>query len=113
MSGDLDGEVSSLALNDFSILFDEQNSIHGRLRLFGLPLIDETFIDLILTKSYIDTKDIIGFFKPKTQELLGQFRHTSFTGKFLGFLNDFVANGDFNTDLGQIKSNINLKLFII
>lgn len=38
---------------------------------------------------------------------LGKFK---FVGKFTGFIDDFVANGNFRGAFGQIISDINLKI---
>ncbi|MDH5474766.1 MAG: translocation/assembly module TamB [Cyclobacteriaceae bacterium] len=111
INGLLQGKISSLSFSDFSVSFDNSNTIQGRLNMYGLPHLDETFIDLRLTRSFIKIEDVIELFLPKTQKLLDQFNHSSFTGTFLGFPNDFVATGNFNTDIGQIKSDINLKFF--
>ncbi|MDH5365676.1 MAG: translocation/assembly module TamB [Cyclobacteriaceae bacterium] len=111
VSGVLKGKVSSFSFTNFNISFNNSNTIQGRLNMYGLPQLDETFVDLRLNKSYVVIEDIKELFLPKTQKLLNQFEHASFTGKFLGFTNDFVAAGNFNTNLGHIKSDINLKFF--
>lgn len=111
VSGLLKGRIGSFSFSNFKISFNNSNTIQGRLNMYGLPQLDETFVDLRLNTSYVVIEDIKELFLPKTQKLLNQFEHTFFTGKFLGFTNDFVAAGNFNTNLGQIKSDINLKFF--
>jgi hypothetical protein len=84
--------------------------IKGRLQLDGLPAINETFINLDVKEGDIAIQDLSFLFPKNVFERLaplGQFR---LTGKFTGFIDDFVANGDFRGEFGQVKSDINLKI---
>lgn len=111
VSGNFLGRISRFTFKDFILIFDKTNAIKGRLTMYGLPDIDETFIDINLKQSIIKIKDISPLFKPKTQKYFEPFTQASFTGKFIGYINDFVASGNFITDLGKINSNINLKVY--
>ena len=84
----------------------------------GLPNIDETYIDckidhLESTEDDLEQLQTYPFTEkkqlslPENIELLGKI---NFQGKYTGFYNDFVAYGKFNTALGEVDTDINLKL---
>ncbi len=110
LSGDFQGRVNNLTFNDANLRFGDNTSINGRLRMVGLPEFTETFIDFDLSDSYVQTSDLRPYVKPATFGRLAPFTEVYLTSQFLGFPNDFVANGNFNTNLGRISTDINLKL---
>ncbi|WP_051052886.1 translocation/assembly module TamB domain-containing protein [Fulvivirga imtechensis] len=110
VSGDFTGKVSSLSINNAHLKFGEGTALRGKIRMTGLPDLEETFINFDLTNSYVRTTDLKNYLKEKTYVRLKPFGQISFNAEFLGFFNDFVANGDFFTDYGRIISDINLKL---
>ncbi|MEP0274088.1 translocation/assembly module TamB domain-containing protein [Ekhidna sp.] len=81
----------------------------GGVSCFGLPDISQTFILADLTDSHVipdDLKPYIGDYS----ENLQQMGKIDFTGSFAGFLNDFVARGDFLTNQGSVHTDINIKI---
>ena len=81
----------------------------GGVSCFGLPNLKETFILADLTDSHLlpgDLRSYIGDYADN----LNQMGRIDFTGSFAGFLNDFVARGDFVTDQGSVHTDINLKI---
>jgi hypothetical protein len=110
LSGDFQGRVNNFTLNDANLRFGDKTSINGRIRMIGLPEFSETFIDFDLNESYIFTEDTKPYIKPATFVRLSPFRDIYLSSKFLGFPNDFVANGAFETNLGNFSTDINLKI---
>jgi TamB, inner membrane protein subunit of TAM complex len=98
--------------------FDYQNmlatlgstTIQGRLQMDGLPAIEETFITMNVKKGAIHINDLSFLFPENIFTQLKPLQQFQLQGKFTGFINDFVANGDFNGSLGRMKSDINLKI---
>jgi hypothetical protein len=109
LSGNITGRVNRLFYRNMDVNFGS-TSLAGRLEMDGLPAINETFIDLKLSKGKVNINDISFMFPknifPKLQPL-GAF---NLQGNFTGFTNDFVANGIFENRLGKIVSDINLKI---
>ncbi|MDQ3536698.1 MAG: translocation/assembly module TamB, partial [Bacteroidota bacterium] len=60
--------------------------------------------------SSIHTFDIRKYISEGDYDKFKKFGQVNFNGQFLGFPNDFVANGTFLTDLGRVVSDINLKI---
>lgn len=116
LSGNIKGTVDKLKGRDMNLAFGENSLFKGDVDINGLPTIDETYIHLSIKKLITNKKDIDNIPLPpfnkgdmvKTPDnfrLLGQIR---FAGTFTGFFNDFVAYGDFTTNLGKLSSDISL-----
>lgn len=117
VSGKFKGKVSNLKGKDIYLKFDTNSWFRGGFHMDGLPEIDETFItcdvtELISNKAELERIPLPPFAEGKTLDVpenlstLGSMR---FTGNFTGFINDFVAFGNLNTDIGSIQSDIALK----
>ena len=76
----------------------------------GLPSIDETFINVKLNPSVAYGTDLSFLFPDYINGKIIPLGRMQLQGTFLGFTNDFVANGDFDTNLGHISSDINYKI---
>lgn len=84
--------------------------VSGSLEMDGLPSIAETFITLRLKPSTVYGKDLAFLFPEYVNNTLVPLGKIQLSGNFLGFTNDFVADGDLNTKLGRIISDINYKI---
>ncbi len=85
-------------------------SIEGKLQMDGLPSVAETFIELDVKQGAVNINDLSFLFPENIFKAIKPLNRFALKGKFTGFLNDFVANGDFNGTLGKIRSDINLKI---
>lgn len=110
ISGNFDGKVSKFTLKDLYLSFGKTSHLEGNISFDGLPNVQETFIDGNLTTSVLNPGDLKKYISPENYRRIEKFGEVSLFGQFLGFPNDFVANGTFLTDLGKIVSDINLKL---
>ncbi len=110
-NGDFSGEVTDFTVRNLELYFGRSSRLTGVVNFSGLPEIKETFIDLELKNSVVQPQDVRQYIKDESayQNAL-KFGRVTFNTQFLGFPNDFVANGSFSTQLGNIKSDINLKL---
>jgi hypothetical protein len=118
VSGEVKGKVKQLKGKNLKIWYGKNTLIKGDFSMTGLPDIDNTYMDFTIeslesTKEDIEkiqtypftTKERLKL--PDNIDLLGKIK---FEGKYTGFYYDFVAYGQFATDLGQVSSDINLKL---
>lgn len=110
VNGDFSGKIKAFVLNNASVKLGNGTTLQGKIRMTGLPDFQETFIDFDLRNSNILVSDFKQYLKPKTYLRLDPFSRITMNASFLGFPNDFVANGNFNTNFGRIESDINLKL---
>ncbi len=110
-SGHFKGEVKSFSVKDFALNFGAQSHMAGDVNFDGLPDFKETFIDLDLKNSVVDVHDLEQYIQNDSiSDRVKVFGIVGFDAEFLGFPGDFVANGQFDTQLGKVNSDINLKL---
>lgn len=108
------GTVSELKLKDLLLAYSPNTYFKGGLELTGLPRIENTFItmeaeDLNARKKELEQIPLPPFQKGNTLSLppqLSRLGDMNFSGSFTGFINDFVAYGTLNTDLGQLRSDL-------
>ncbi|REE05713.1 translocation/assembly module TamB domain-containing protein [Marinoscillum furvescens] len=108
VTAQINGTVPHLSIDELQIYVGQQSHVYGSVDFMGLPRIEETFIDARLTQAFARPTDLKPFLGPNYEQVknLGAI---GFSGSFLGFVNDFVARGEFNTREGNIASDINLK----
>lgn len=101
------GTVPKLSIEQLQMHIGDSH-INGDIDFSGLPRVNETFIDARIKDSDVWLNDIDPFVGTISKDLK-KLREIGFSGRFLGFTYDFVANGDFQTALGDLSSDINLK----
>ncbi len=111
-SGTAKGSVDNLSVR--KMLIRTGNSLlDGNITLKGLPDIDNTFIDFTannLQTNYTDLAILIPSLKNIQNPQLSKLGNIKYKGNYTGFINDFVAFGTINTNLGMVTGDINLKL---
>ncbi|MEO1254178.1 MAG: hypothetical protein AAFY41_04700, partial [Bacteroidota bacterium] len=108
IDGEVWGTVGDFNIEDTRFGYGSSYFIGG-ISTFGLPDIAKTFVLADITDSHVlplDLKPYIGDYTDNLQ----QMGRIDFKGSFAGFLNDFVARGDFSTDQGDVLTDINLKI---
>ena len=109
-SGDFHGKISRFRFSDFHLKLGDRSDLHGSIAMTGLPYLDETFIDFNLENSSVHTFDLKNYLRPSAYRVVVPLERIDFSANFLGFRNDFVADGEFNSSYGQLISDINLKI---
>ncbi|MFA8301053.1 MAG: translocation/assembly module TamB domain-containing protein [Hyphomicrobiales bacterium] len=115
MAGIVDGSVSNFRAKNFTCLFGNSTYFRGDVRMNGLPDFFETFINLRIDEFHTNKEDVEFFALPiegrylSLPDQLSAFGDIGIKGYFTGFYNDFVAQGDFNTGLGDVYTDIILK----
>jgi TamB, inner membrane protein subunit of TAM complex len=110
LSGSFYGKVSDFKVKNFNLALGQGSNLSGNLYFSGLPDISETFIDINLSSSAIHENDIVQYIPSEAFKSYNRFSKVRLNGSFTGYVGDFVASGNFKTNLGTIISDINLKL---
>lgn len=117
VTGTIKGKVNNLKAKDLLIKAGKTTYIKGDFEVKGLPETKNAFLDLNFKQIYSNKADVdyiierlTGTKKNKLPAIINKFGNINFKGQFTGFFNDFVAYGDFKTKLGQIKSDVNMKI---
>lgn len=113
VSGSARGPVSNLKANDISVEAGNTTRLKGSLEMRGLPDIEETFIDFHADELVTTGQDVMQIM-PIVKEIVSTVRidrlsNIRFKGSYTGFINDFVAYGEFQTNLGNLSSDLNFK----
>ncbi len=113
--GKIDGSVSNFRAKDFRVAYGTNTYFWGNIRAFGLPNVEETFVDLAVKTMTSNKADIESFLLPDASDsivlpgILGNIGVLSFTGNFTGYYNDFVSNALFRTNLGNVRTDLVLR----
>ncbi|MGB0165609.1 MAG: translocation/assembly module TamB domain-containing protein [Luteibaculum sp.] len=112
--GSFTGKIAELQGNDVVLEWGNSSFFRGNMYCYGLPNIQNTYIDFDVDYLRTNYQDLIlldilekenGSFIPPEFKHLGQL---DFKGSFTGYLNDFVAYGDLNTEVGSLSSDISV-----
>ncbi len=109
LSGHFRGKISRFTFRPMEVSLGS-TTVSGSLEMDGLPSILETFINLRLKPSVVYGSDLAFLFPDYVNNALIPLGRIQLNGNFLGFPNDFVADGSLNTRLGRITSDINYKI---
>ena len=115
--GKIKGPVANLRGTGMDIKFGKNSRLRGDIKMSGLPDVDATFIQLKIKDFKTNVADLEGIPLPPFTgkehiELPPNFNKLgliTFYGDFTGFLNDFTAYGDLETDLGSVSLDMDLK----
>lgn len=115
IEGKIKGTVSNFSAKDFKCAFGSKTRFFGNIHAYGLPNVEETFVDLNIKEFVTNQDDIHAFNLPiaDTNLVLPAFLRNAGTytlkGNFTGFYNDFVANARLHTDIGDLKTDLMLQ----
>ncbi|NTW32600.1 MAG: hypothetical protein HGB12_08255, partial [Bacteroidetes bacterium] len=117
ISGEIKGKISNLKIKDFQFLYGKGTYFQGNINISGLPDIKSSYIHANVRNFSLSQNDIKSFNLPNSTGLTNlelpeevlKLGNVRFKGAFTGFYNDFVAYGDFNTDLGKISTDLTLR----
>jgi translocation-and-assembly-module (TAM) inner membrane subunit TamB-like protein len=113
VTGKISGTVSDISGRGLIINAGNNTYLNGDIVLSGLPDINQTFIDFKSNDTRTNYADVVRFVpaaKNVTEPDLASLGNIHFRGSFTGFIHDFVTFGVINTNLGTIKSDLNMKL---
>ncbi len=89
------------------------SSFTGNITLTGLPNVNNLYIDanqIQLKTTYTDIAKIAPTLKNLTQPNISALGNVKYKGKFYGFIHDFTALGFLETSIGNVQTDINIKL---
>ncbi len=113
LKGKIRGTVDALAGRDLIVQAGNSTLLNGDISLTGLPDIYETFIDFKANDfrtTYGDAVSIVPAMRRVTSPDLKKILYVNFKGSFTGFIRDFVTFGTIQTNLGTVKTDLNMKL---
>jgi hypothetical protein len=110
LSGDAKGYVRDFQIKNLDVRYGRRTHIVAtRAHADNLPRWRESLIDLRLQPSQVDAADLRKFLPASANKLVQRLGLIKLDGQFVGFYNDFVGKANFNTALGAISTDVNLK----
>jgi len=114
LAGKIRGTVSDLKARKLDLRFGRKSIFKGSVDMAGLPDIEETFMlvdvkQLRTNSSDLEQIDAAPFGhgkKLKMPKNLGNAGDINFRGNITGFVNDIVAYGTVDTDIGRLKTDM-------
>ncbi|MEO8412914.1 MAG: translocation/assembly module TamB domain-containing protein [Ginsengibacter sp.] len=116
LNGTAKGSIDNLNAKKIIINAGDGNYLDGEISLRGLPDIDETFIDFRsreLRTNYNEMARLIPALKTITNPNLKALGKIKFTGSYTGFIRDFVTYGSLSTDIGTLKTDVQMRVPLI
>ena len=115
IQGNVHGTVNNLITEELLFWFGEHSHFHLDFKLKGLPNFYHTFFDAHVKDLDFyphDFEELLQTFSPnvKFPEELLALGLVDFNGFVDGFLEDLFLEGEFNTEIGNLKADANLKL---
>ncbi|HEY6504229.1 MAG TPA: translocation/assembly module TamB domain-containing protein [Chitinophagaceae bacterium] len=113
LKGNIRGTVDDMIGRDLVVQAGNNTLLNGDITLTGLPDINQTFIDFKANDfrtTYNDAVAIIPAIRKVNSPDLRKLQFIRFNGSFTGFIRDFVTYGTIQTNLGTVKSDLNMKL---
>ncbi|WP_460677246.1 translocation/assembly module TamB domain-containing protein [Hymenobacter coalescens] len=111
IAGEAKGYVRNFAAKNLDLRYSNGGTrIIGNVSAQGLPEWKETFAELRLRPgTVVNPRDLQPILPASVYPYFQRLGTVTLNGQFLGFYNDFVANGDFKTNLGAVTADVNLK----
>lgn len=113
LSGNFTGKLSNIKIKDFNIMYGSNTKLNANISIDGLPDYDLAFIFgniSTFTTSSTDIAKILHSVSPSNPinlpNAVSEIGNISFTGNITGLLNDAVAYGQFETGLGNIRTDL-------
>ncbi len=113
LKGKVRGTVDDIVARELVVQAGNSTLLNGDITLTGLPDINETFIDFKANDfrtTYGDAVTIVPALRKITNPDLRKIQYVNFKGSFTGFIRDFVTFGTIQTNLGTVRSDLNMKL---
>jgi hypothetical protein len=109
-TGEMRGTISNMRLKNIDVSFGEGTKFKGDITMQGIPDIYNTFIDSRIEYLKTNAADIALLTDMGMPEEVFKLGNIQYKGAITGFISDFVSYGKFQTDAGEVSSDINLKM---
>ncbi|RZS96272.1 translocation/assembly module TamB domain-containing protein [Cecembia calidifontis] len=109
LSGEVIGTVSDFSSEQLLIRFGLRSALFGKFRIEGLPYINETFFQMSLMNSVLNSNDLAPYISDEARKEINKFRDIRFDTDFSGYLHIFTANGNFRTGIGNMIGRLHYR----
>ena len=107
LSGKIAGPVADIRSEELLIRLGKRTEIFGAFRVDGLPDIDNTYLNLSLKNSTIQSEDLAPYLSADLQREIRKLKTIRLNADFAGLLTRFTTNGEFKTSIGNLTGRVN------
>ncbi|MFK8005587.1 MAG: translocation/assembly module TamB domain-containing protein [Saprospiraceae bacterium] len=107
-SGKIKGTVGDLVGSELNLSTSGETEFKGDLAMKGLPDISETLFNAKINNLSTRSEELKGFSAASFPPLLDSLGLVNFKGDFIGKIEDFKLNGNFETTAGNLGTNITM-----
>ena len=110
VSGDAKGYVRDFQIKNLDVRYGRRTHLVAtRAHADNLPNWRSSLVDLRLQPSQVDAADLRRWLPRSANTLVQRLGLIKLNGQFVGYVTDFVANASFDTALGKVSTDLNLK----
>ncbi|RZK27087.1 MAG: hypothetical protein EOO57_23180, partial [Hymenobacter sp.] len=110
ISGDAKGYVRDFQIKNLDVRYGRRTHVVAtRAHADNLPRWRTSLMDLRLKPSQVDAADLRRWLPRSANTLVQRLGLIKLNGQFVGYVTDFVANASFDTALGKVSTDLNLK----
>jgi hypothetical protein len=110
ISGDAKGYVRDFQIKNLDVRYGRRTHVvAARAHADNLPNWRASLMDLRLRPSQVDAADLRRWLPRSANTLVQRLGLIKLNGQFVGYVTDFVANASFDTALGKVSTDLNLK----
>ncbi|MBR9859158.1 hypothetical protein GYB22_00105 [bacterium] len=106
-TGLVNGTIDNIHGENVQLAVGDRTEFVGQVRIKGIPEMDDSYWDIDADVLVTNSMELGKFLQmetiPKELDALGDI---AFSGRFMGFLNEFVGYGDLSTALGNAQTDI-------
>jgi len=110
LSGYFKGRVKAFYSENFVLNYGVDTKLHGSLEIEGLPDINESLILIGLDNSTIKATDFEKYLAKNSFKIINKLGLINLEGRFEGFFKDFVTDGHFKTEIGNIDTDTKVEI---
>ncbi|MDO6439685.1 translocation/assembly module TamB domain-containing protein [Cyclobacterium sp. 1_MG-2023] len=107
LSGEVNGRVDSIYSDELLLRFGDKSALFGKFNIEGLPTVSNTYFELSLINSTVSPEDLYPYATPQARRELNKFGIIRFNSDFEGQLDNFMAQGNFRTEIGRLDGTLN------
>lgn len=108
VSGAVIGYFNDLTARLKRLEFGNESYFSGKVRLKGLPNVENLFTDADIEDAYLQKNDVLKYGLTAYKEYLQPILHSRINAKFKGYYNNFSLSGWFDTNVGIINPDIEI-----
>ena len=108
LSFEMEGKIGDLRIRNLHVV-QGRSYLNSDISLIGLPVLEETFMDIFIDKTRFYSHDLSSYLKNQ-DELFDKLEYLDINAVFSGFIKNFSTKASVSTALGEVKADMNVTM---